>query len=154
MTVTYLGARVPQLVKNFRRGTAEGLSPFMFILLVLGSVTYALSIFIRSAHHRFLDPKETEHSVKAVMYNHITQAIRKCGMIIAKLSLLRQDIVKHKFCCCSRKWHGINTRPIFPCFCLACKNLKSAPQLLAAKLVAVMFMSALTSNYLEQAGAA
>lgn len=47
MTVTYLAARVPQLFKNFRRGTTEGLSLFMFVLLVLGSITYVLSIFIR-----------------------------------------------------------------------------------------------------------
>ena len=47
MTLTYLAARVPQLFKNFRRGTTEGLSLFMFVLLVLGSITYVLSIFIR-----------------------------------------------------------------------------------------------------------
>ncbi len=47
MTVTYLAARVPQLFKNLRRGTTEGLSLFMFVLLVLGSITYVLSIFIR-----------------------------------------------------------------------------------------------------------
>ena len=49
MTVTYLGARLPQLYKNFTRGTTEGLSLFMFVLLVLGSITYVLSIFIRCA---------------------------------------------------------------------------------------------------------
>ena len=47
MTVTYLGARVPQLVKNVRRGTAQGLSTFMFLFLVFGSITYVLSIFVR-----------------------------------------------------------------------------------------------------------
>lgn len=49
MTVTYLGARVPQIFKNLRRGTTKGLSLFMFVLLVLGSITYVLSIFIRYA---------------------------------------------------------------------------------------------------------
>ena len=47
MTVTYLGARIPQICKNLRRGTTEGLSLFMFVLLVMGSITYVLSIFIR-----------------------------------------------------------------------------------------------------------
>lgn len=47
MTVTYLAARVPQILKNLRRGTTEGLSFFMFALLFMGSVTYVLSIFIR-----------------------------------------------------------------------------------------------------------
>lgn len=50
MTVTYLAARVPQLIKNYRRNTAEGLSLFMFVLLVLGSITYVLSIFVRSVY--------------------------------------------------------------------------------------------------------
>ena len=49
MTVTYLGARVPQIYKNQRRRTTEGLSLFMFVLLVIGSITYVLSIFIRYA---------------------------------------------------------------------------------------------------------
>ncbi|KAA6418086.1 MAG: hypothetical protein FRX49_11927 [Trebouxia sp. A1-2] len=57
MTVTYLAARVPQLFKNFRRGTTEGLSLFMFVLLVLGSITYVLSIFIRSTASEFVVPK-------------------------------------------------------------------------------------------------
>ncbi|KAL0045646.1 hypothetical protein WJX82_000560 [Trebouxia sp. C0006] len=57
MTLTYLAARVPQLFKNFRRGTTEGLSLFMFVLLVLGSITYVLSIFIRSTAAEFVVPK-------------------------------------------------------------------------------------------------
>ncbi|DBA73323.1 TPA: PQ loop repeat-containing protein 2 [Trebouxia sp. C0004] len=57
MTVTYLAARVPQLFKNFRRGTTQGLSLFMFVLLVLGSITYVLSIFIRSTAAEFVVPK-------------------------------------------------------------------------------------------------
>lgn len=57
MTVTYLAARVPQLFKNCRRGTTEGLSLFMFVLLVLGSITYVLSIFIRSTAAEFVVPK-------------------------------------------------------------------------------------------------
>lgn len=51
MTVTYLAARVPQILKNLRRGTTEGLSFFMFALLFMGSVTYVLSIFIRYGTH-------------------------------------------------------------------------------------------------------
>ncbi|KAL3146889.1 hypothetical protein ABBQ38_014861 [Trebouxia sp. C0009 RCD-2024] len=57
MTVTYLAARVPQILKNLRRGTTEGLSFFMFALLFMGSVTYVLSIFIRSVESQFIVPK-------------------------------------------------------------------------------------------------
>ena len=50
MTATYLGARLPQLYKNRSRGSTQGLSLLMFLFLVLGSITYILSIFVRYAH--------------------------------------------------------------------------------------------------------
>ena len=79
MTVTYLGARVPQLVKNFRRGTAEGLSPFMFVLLVLGSITYALSIFIRYEGRVLLVFGSTMHALSIFfMYSLITACCCLC----------------------------------------------------------------------------
>ena len=48
MTCSYVGSRIPQLVKNYRRGMTTGLSLPMFVLLVLGSATYVASIFVRS----------------------------------------------------------------------------------------------------------
>ena len=47
MTFSYVGSRIPQLVKNYRRGMTTGLSLPMFVLLVLGSTTYVASIFVR-----------------------------------------------------------------------------------------------------------
>lgn len=44
--VLYLGSRVPQLVKNIKRKSTEGLSPLMFTMAVLGNLTYAGSIFL------------------------------------------------------------------------------------------------------------
>lgn len=41
----YLGARIPQIVHNFRRKSTEGLSPLFFIFACLGNLTYVLSIF-------------------------------------------------------------------------------------------------------------
>eukprot|EP00659_Diplonema_papillatum_P009427 gene9427-14615_t len=42
----YLGSRVPQLVKNCRRGSTDGLSPLMFSMAVMGNVTYFLGIIL------------------------------------------------------------------------------------------------------------
>ena len=53
MTCSYVGSRIPQLIKNYRRGMTTGLSLPMFVLLVLGSTTYVASIFVRSACHSF-----------------------------------------------------------------------------------------------------
>lgn len=44
----YLGARVPQIVYNYRRKSTEGLSPLFFIFACLGNLTYVLSIFTHS----------------------------------------------------------------------------------------------------------
>jgi len=50
----YCGSRVPQIVKNFRKRSTEGLSFFMFGFSVLGNATYCLSIFIKSTNPQYL----------------------------------------------------------------------------------------------------
>lgn len=40
--VLYVGSRVPQLIKNWRQQSTEGLSPGMFICAVFGNLFYAL----------------------------------------------------------------------------------------------------------------
>lgn len=44
----YLSSRVPQILKNIKRGSVEGLSPIMFFCAVMGNTTYALGIIIRA----------------------------------------------------------------------------------------------------------
>lgn len=50
----YILSRVPQLVKNFMRGSTEGVSLIFFGLAVLGNVTYAGSIFAWSSNKQFI----------------------------------------------------------------------------------------------------
>lgn len=45
--VMYLGARIPQIIKNFRT-RCEGLSPFLFVYSITGNITYVLSILAAS----------------------------------------------------------------------------------------------------------
>eukprot|EP00762_Andalucia_godoyi_P000439 ANDGO_03106.mRNA.1 Lysosomal amino acid transporter 1 len=52
--IFYLGSRVPQLLKNFRRKSTEGLSYLLFTFAVLGNTTYGLSIFMYSTESEFL----------------------------------------------------------------------------------------------------
>lgn len=40
----YVGARIPQLIKNYQRKSTDGLSPFLFATTLLGNVTYNVSI--------------------------------------------------------------------------------------------------------------
>ncbi|AJV14029.1 hypothetical protein H826_YJM1463D00533 [Saccharomyces cerevisiae YJM1463] len=48
----YVGARIPQLIKNYNRKSTDGLSPFLFATTLLCNITYNLSIFTSC---RFLD---------------------------------------------------------------------------------------------------
>jgi uncharacterized protein with PQ loop repeat len=52
--VLYLGSRVPQVVKNFRRKSTEGLSLLFFLFACLGNITYVLSIISASLDARYL----------------------------------------------------------------------------------------------------
>ncbi|KAJ7505219.1 PQ loop repeat-domain-containing protein [Mycena galericulata] len=51
--VSYLGARIPQIAKNFRT-RCEGLSPALFYFAILGNVTYSWSIIAKSTDKDYL----------------------------------------------------------------------------------------------------
>ncbi|KAK0464460.1 PQ loop repeat-domain-containing protein [Desarmillaria tabescens] len=51
--VLYLGARIPQIAKNFQTRCA-GLSPALFFFSIFGNVTYALSICAKSMDKDYL----------------------------------------------------------------------------------------------------
>lgn len=52
--VLYLGSRIPQVVKNFRRKSTEGLSLLFFLFACLGNITFVLSIVSLSLDPRYL----------------------------------------------------------------------------------------------------
>ncbi|XP_051120026.1 probable vacuolar amino acid transporter YPQ1 isoform X2 [Andrographis paniculata] len=48
MAAIYMTGRLPQIWLNIKRGSVEGLNPFMFIFAILGNATYVASILVRS----------------------------------------------------------------------------------------------------------
>lgn len=50
----YLGSRVPQIYKNWRLQSCEGLSMFMFLFSVMGNGLYVASIFLNSTERTYL----------------------------------------------------------------------------------------------------
>ncbi|KAF9394747.1 hypothetical protein CPC16_010397 [Podila verticillata] len=50
----YLGSRVPQIYKNWRLQSCEGLSMFMFLFSVMGNGLYVASIFLNSTERSYL----------------------------------------------------------------------------------------------------
>ncbi|XP_071805335.1 lysosomal amino acid transporter 1 homolog [Asterias amurensis] len=52
--VFYLASRIPQLYKNFKRKSTEGVAVMMFVLTVLGNVFYGLSIIMENTTPVFI----------------------------------------------------------------------------------------------------
>ncbi|KAF9911921.1 hypothetical protein EC991_001827 [Linnemannia zychae] len=52
--ILYLGSRIPQIYKNWRLKSCEGLSVMMFIFSVFGNVFYVASIFLNSIEIDYL----------------------------------------------------------------------------------------------------
>ncbi|KAF9430613.1 hypothetical protein BGZ76_000775, partial [Entomortierella beljakovae] len=52
--VLYLGSRIPQIYKNWRLKSCEGLSIMMFVFSVFGNVFYVASIFLNSLDFDYL----------------------------------------------------------------------------------------------------
>eukprot|EP00730_Choanoeca_flexa_P006598 TRINITY_DN12184_c0_g1_i1.p2 TRINITY_DN12184_c0_g1~~TRINITY_DN12184_c0_g1_i1.p2 ORF type:complete len:297 (+),score=46.64 TRINITY_DN12184_c0_g1_i1:5175-6065(+) len=52
--VLYFTSRIPQIIKNYRRKSTEGLSVAMFIMAIAGNVTYACGILMISVERDFI----------------------------------------------------------------------------------------------------
>lgn len=50
-SLLYLCSRVPQMYTNFRRKSTEGVSYFLFALVILGNITYGLSVLLKNPEH-------------------------------------------------------------------------------------------------------
>ncbi|XP_060195749.1 probable vacuolar amino acid transporter YPQ1 [Lycium barbarum] len=48
MAAVYMGGRLPQIWLNIKRGSVEGLNPFMFVFALIANLTYVGSILLRS----------------------------------------------------------------------------------------------------------
>ncbi|KAI9480603.1 MAG: PQ loop repeat-domain-containing protein [Benjaminiella poitrasii] len=52
--VLYVGSRIPQIVKNWRNKSTEGLSFGMFLCAVMGNCLFTLSIFLKSTSPSYI----------------------------------------------------------------------------------------------------
>lgn len=73
----YVGSRTGQMYKNYKRQSTDGLSILMFILAVLGNLTYGFSIVARSLDGNFL-------------LKHLPWLIGSLGVVFLDLALLLQ----------------------------------------------------------------
>ncbi|RHZ85224.1 hypothetical protein Glove_69g65 [Diversispora epigaea] len=52
--ILYLGSRIPQIIKNYKSKSTEGLSLAMFCFSVLGNITFCFSILFHSTEREYL----------------------------------------------------------------------------------------------------
>lgn len=50
-SVLYLCSRLPQMYTNYKRRSTEGVSYFLFALVILGNTTYGLSVLLKNPEH-------------------------------------------------------------------------------------------------------
>lgn len=53
-SILYLGARIPQIIKNHRYQSCEGLSILFFLLSLLGNISYGAGILLHSTKHDYV----------------------------------------------------------------------------------------------------
>lgn len=76
-SVFYVGSRTGQMYKNYKRQSTDGLSMAMFILAVLGNLTYGFSILVRNLDGNYV-------------LKHLPWLIGSLGVVFLDLALLLQ----------------------------------------------------------------
>lgn len=76
-SIFYTFSRLGQMYKNYKRKSTDGLSVLMFILAVVGNLTYGLSILVRQIDASYV-------------VRHLPWLIGSLGVILLDLSLLVQ----------------------------------------------------------------
>jgi uncharacterized protein with PQ loop repeat len=73
-TCFYLGSRLPQIIKNFKRGKTEGVHPFTFLLAVVANVAYASSVLLSKA--------DDGQSYKTFAMEHLPWLLGSLGTVL------------------------------------------------------------------------
>jgi uncharacterized protein with PQ loop repeat len=80
-TCLYLSSRIPQILKNYKRRSVQGLSIALFVFAACGNLTYTLSIFT--------NPHSTHESlIEAIPY-----ILGSAGTLLFDLSIYSQYVI-------------------------------------------------------------
>ncbi|XP_078414189.1 lysosomal amino acid transporter 1 homolog [Cetorhinus maximus] len=81
-SVFYLASRLPQLCRTMKRKSTEGISPFLFALMIIGNLAYGLSVLLKT-------PKEGQSEGNYVVH-HLPWLIGSFGTMGLDLMILFQ----------------------------------------------------------------
>ncbi|XP_026783703.3 lysosomal amino acid transporter 1 homolog [Pangasianodon hypophthalmus] len=87
-SMLYLCSRLPQIVTNFRRKSTEGVSFFLFALVILGNVTYGLSVLVKN-------PERGESEISYIVH-HLPWLIGSLGTLLLDLLISVQFMMYSK----------------------------------------------------------
>ncbi|XP_048417294.1 lysosomal amino acid transporter 1 homolog isoform X2 [Stegostoma tigrinum] len=84
-SVLYLMSRLPQLCRNWKRKSTEGISPLLFTLMILGNLTYGLSVLLK-------DPRKGQSETNYVVH-HLPWLIGSLGTMGFDMVILFQFFI-------------------------------------------------------------
>ncbi|XP_074498870.1 lysosomal amino acid transporter 1 homolog isoform X3 [Sebastes fasciatus] len=87
-SVLYLCSRLPQMYTNFKRKSTEGVSYFLFALVILGNTTYGLSVLLKNP-----DKGQGERSY---LIHHLPWLVGSLGTLSLDLIISIQFIMYRK----------------------------------------------------------
>nr|XP_057941778.1 lysosomal amino acid transporter 1 homolog [Doryrhamphus excisus]XP_057941779.1 lysosomal amino acid transporter 1 homolog [Doryrhamphus excisus] len=87
-SVLYLFSRLPQMYTNFKRKSTEGVSYFLFALVILGNTTYGLSVLLKNP-----DQGQGENSY---VIHHLPWLIGSLGTLSLDLCISIQFFIYRK----------------------------------------------------------
>ncbi|XP_078095072.1 lysosomal amino acid transporter 1 homolog [Mustelus asterias] len=87
-SVFYLVSRVPQLFRNVKRKSTEGVSPFLFVLMIGGNLAYGLSVLLKT-------PRNGQSEVNYAVH-HMPWLIGSLGTMGLDVTILIQFFIYEK----------------------------------------------------------
>ncbi|XP_029292564.1 lysosomal amino acid transporter 1 homolog isoform X2 [Cottoperca gobio] len=87
-SVLYLCSRLPQMYTNFTRKSTEGVSYFLFALVILGNTTYGLSVLLKNP--------DDGHGERSYMIHHLPWLIGSLGTLSLDLVISFQFFIYRK----------------------------------------------------------
>ncbi|XP_069466493.1 lysosomal amino acid transporter 1 homolog isoform X2 [Ambystoma mexicanum] len=87
-SVLYLLSRVPQIITNFRRKSTEGVAGTLFVMAILGNLTYGLSVLMKNP--------EKDQSESNYVLHHLPWLVGSLGVVSLDLFILFQFFIYRK----------------------------------------------------------
>ncbi|XP_041656333.1 lysosomal amino acid transporter 1 homolog isoform X2 [Cheilinus undulatus] len=87
-SVLYLFSRLPQMYTNYKRKSTEGVSYFLFALVILGNTLYGLSVLLKNP--------DDGHGERSYLVHHLPWLIGSLGTLSLDLMISIQFLIYRK----------------------------------------------------------